>query len=188
MLYAAKHLVTDFLTAIVFVAVFASTDNLPLAIGATVAVAVAQIGFAVVRKQKLDPMVWLSLFLAIAFGTASLVAKDPRFVMAKPSIIHGAIAFAMLRRGWMLRYVDEGARRHVPDEAIVAAGYGWAAWMATLAVANLVVALTMPFHVWAWFISVGMLVAKVVAFLATYAWFRHTAARRARAGDAPVTP
>ncbi len=188
MLYAAKHLVTDFLTAIVFIAVYATTDNLPLAIGATIAVAAAQIGLAVSRKQKLDPMVWLSLFLAIAFGAAALISQDPRFVMAKPSIIHGAIAVAMLRRGWMLRYIDDGARQHVPEQAIVTAGYAWSAWMIVLAVANLVVALTMPFHVWAWFISIGMLVAKVVAFLATYAWFRYSAIRRARAAGWPVTP
>jgi intracellular septation protein len=91
MLYAAQHLATDFLTAIVFVAIYATTGNLPLAIGVTIVAAIAQIGFALVQGRKLDPMVWLSLFLAIAFGSASLIADDPRFVMVKPSIIHFAI-------------------------------------------------------------------------------------------------
>ena len=189
MLYAAKHLVADFLAAIVFIAVFAATESLPLAIGATIVAATAQIGVALVGKQKLDPMVWLGLFLALAFGTASLVTKDPRFVMAKPSIIHGAIAIAMLRRGWMLRYVDDHARQHVPEQAIIIAGYAWAAWMFALAVANLVVSQTMPFAAWAWFISIGMIAAKVVGFAATYLWFRYSAMRRVRTMKAAaITP
>lgn len=180
MLYAVKHLVGDFLSAIVFVAVFATTDNLPLAIAATVVVAAAQIGMAVARKQRLDAMVWLSLFLAIAFGAAALISQDPRFVMAKPSIIHFAIAVAMLRRGWMLRYMDDRAKAHIPQSTIVAVGYGWAAWMILLGVANFVVAMTASFATWAWFVSVGLLSAKIAAFLATYLVFRMSATRQAR--------
>lgn len=180
MLYAVKHLVGDFLSAIVFVAIFATTDNLPLAIAATVAVAAAQIGMAVARKQRLDAMVWLSLFLAIAFGAAALVSQDPRFVMAKPSIIHFAIAVAMMRRGWMLRYMDDRAKSHIPSSTIVAVGYGWAAWMIALGIANFIVAMTASFATWAWFVSVGLLVAKIAAFLATYLVFRVSATRQAR--------
>ena len=117
-------------------------------------------------------MVWLSLFLAIAFGTAALVSQDPRFVMAKPSIIHGAIAAAMLRRGWMLRYMDERARKFVPELTVVAVGYGWAFYMIALGVINLIVAMTASFATWAWFVSAGLLAAKVAAFLVTWLVFR----------------
>ena len=184
MLFAAKHLVADFLTAIVFVAVYATTENLPLAIGVTIAAAAAQIGFAVVRKQRLDAMVWLSLFLAIAFGAAALVSHDPRFVMVKPSIIHGAIAIAMLRRGWMLRYMDDRSRTFVPESTAIAVGYGWAAFMIALGSANLIVALTASFATWAWFVSAGLLGAKLFGFLVTYLVFRFAATRRARAAAA----
>lgn len=180
MLYAAKHLVGDFLAAIVFVAIYASTDSLPLAIAATVAIAAAQIGVALVRRQRLDPMVWLGLFLAVAFGAAALVSQDPRFVMAKPSIIHGAIAATMLRRGWMLRYMDANARAHVPETTAVAVGYGWAAFMIALGLANLLVAMFMPFRTWAWFVSVGLLGAKIAGFALTYLVFRAAAARQAK--------
>ena len=186
MLYAARHLFADFLTAIVFIAVYAVTNNLPLAIGVTVVAAAMQIGLALARKQKLDAMVWLSLFLAIAFGAAALVSQDPRFVMVKPSIIHGAIAIAMLRRGWMLRYMDERARGFVPESTIVAVGYGWAAFMIALGVANLVVALTASFATWAWFVSAGLIGAKVAAFAATYLVFR-LAARQARISSRDIS-
>lgn len=186
MLHAAKHLVSDFLTAIVFVAVYAATNNLPLAVAATIVVAATQVGVAVVRKQKLDVMVWLSLFLALAFGLAALVSEDPRFIMVKPSIIHSAIAVAMMRRGWMLRYADERTRRFVPEATLIATGYGWAAYMVALALLNLAVALTASFATWAWFVSAGMLAAKTVGFLATYMVFRYAAKRAVRI--AGVTP
>lgn len=187
MLYAAKHLFGDFLSAIVFVAVYATTDNLPLAIAATVVIAAAQIGMAVARRQRLDAMVWLSLFLAVAFGAAALASQDPRFVMAKPSIIHGAIAIAMLRRGWMLRYMDDRTKAHVPESTIVAVGYGWAAWMIVLGIANLIVAMTASFATWAWFVSAGLLAAKVFAFFVTYLVLRFSATRQARMSSTDIS-
>ena len=33
-------------------------------------------------------MEWLSLFLVIAAGTATLLTNDPRFVLFKPSVIY----------------------------------------------------------------------------------------------------
>ena len=189
MIYAIKHLFGDFLSTIVFIAIYAVTGMLPWAIVAAVAVAGAQIGFAVRSRQTLDPIVWLSLFLAVAFGLAALVAKDPRFVMVKPSIIHGAIAVAMLRRGWMARYLPEQVRGFVPEDVVVASGYGWAAFMMALAALNLLVAFTVPFQTWAWFVSVGLLGAKVMAFGVQYAVFRIAATRRAKrmiAASAPL--
>ena len=188
MLFAAKRLVGDFLSAIVFIAVYAATESLPLAVGATIVVATAQIGVAVVRKRRLDAMVWLGLFLAIAFGAAALLSHDPRFVMVKPSIIHGAIAVAMLRRGWMLRYMDAQARTYVPDKTAITVGYGWAAFMIAMGIANLIVALTMSFSTWAWFVSVGLVGAKIVGFLATYLVFHIAASRRARSGAVVLKP
>jgi intracellular septation protein A len=187
MLYAVSHLIGDFLTAIVFIAGFATTGNLPLAIGVTVAVAAGQIGFNLWRGVKPDAMVWLSLFLAIAFGGASLIADDPRFVMMKPSVIHLAIACVMVRRGWMLRYLDERARSHVPEPVIIASGYGWALFMVALAVTNVIVALTASFTTWAWFVSAGLLLAKVAAFGVQYLVFR-LSARPTLAPSSSITP
>ena len=180
MFYAAKHLIMDFLSAIVFIAIYGATDNLPLAVAATIAVAAGQVGLAAWRKQRLDPMVWLSLVLALAFGTAALFSRDPRFVMAKPSVIHLAVAIAMLRRGWMLRYMDERSRAYVPERVVIASGYGWAFFMIALAAANLISALTLPFATWAWFVSTGLVAAKMGAVGVQYVVFRVSATRRAK--------
>ena len=78
----------------------------------------------------------------------------------------------MLRRGWMLRYLPEIVLRNVPEPAIVAAGYAWAALLAALGLANLIIALRFDFAIWAWFISVGSVGGKLAAFALQYGVFR----------------
>jgi len=74
----------------------------------------------------------------------------------------------MLRHGWMLRYLPEIVLRNVPEPTIVAAGYAWAALLAALGLANLIIALRFDFATWAWFISFGSVGAKLAAFALQY--------------------
>lgn len=102
----------------------------------------------------------------------------PRFVMVKPSIAHFAIAAAMLRRGWMLRYLPAIVRENLPEAVPVAAGYAWAGLMAALGCVNFGFALYGDVALWAWFVSVGALGAKIAAFLLQYAVVRSLVRRR----------
>ena len=78
----------------------------------------------------------------------------------------------MLRPGWMIRYLPEKVVRNVHEPAIVAAGYGWAALLAALGLANLFIALRFDIAIWAWFISVGSVGTKLSAFAVQYGVFR----------------
>jgi intracellular septation protein A len=60
----------------------------------------------------------------------------------------------------------------VPEPVIVAAGYAWAALLAALGLANLVIALRFDFATWAWFASVGAVGPKLAAFALQYGVFR----------------
>jgi len=44
-------------------------------------------------------MQWLSFALVVVLGAAALLTDDPRFMMAKPSIVHFAVGAVMLRPG-----------------------------------------------------------------------------------------
>ncbi len=117
-------------------------------------------------------MQWLILGMVVVLGAAALITEDSPFVMVKPSIVHFAVGAVMLRRGWMMRYLPPAVRDNIPEPVLVASGYAWVALMFALGSLNIVVALTLTFGVWAWFISVGAVRAKIVAFLAQYAVFR----------------
>jgi intracellular septation protein len=58
--------------------------------------------------------------------------------------------------------------------------------MIALGALNLLVALTMSIQAWAWFITVGAVGAKVVAFLVQYWVFRSIIVRKLR--SAPAAP
>jgi intracellular septation protein len=169
---ALVQLLSDFLSVIAFVIVYGSTDNLWLATGTAIAVSVAQFILFKLRDQSVDAMQWLALGMVVVLGAATLITQDSRFVMVKPSIVHFAIGAVMLRRGWMMRYLPPIARDNISGSILVTSGYAWAALMFTLGALNIVVAMTLPFRVWAWFISVGAVGAKIVAFLVQYIVFR----------------
>jgi intracellular septation protein len=169
---ALAQLLSDFLSAIVFLAIYATTDNLYWATAAAIAVSLAQFAASRIRGRPIDAMQWLVLGLVLVLGTTTLITQDSRFIMVKPSIVHFAVGLVMLRRGWMIRYLPPVVRDNISEPVIVAAGYAWAALMFVLGALNLFIALTLSFKIWAWFVSVGALGAKVVAFFVQYIVFR----------------
>jgi intracellular septation protein len=78
------------------------------------------------------------------------------------------------------RTVSPIVRDNVSEPVIVAMGYAWAALMIGLGLVNLFVATHYSIEVWAWFISVGAVGAKVAAFLLQYLIFRMLIRRRLR--------
>ena len=66
--------------------------------------------------------------LVIGSGTATLLTAESRFVLVKPSIIYAIVGAAMLRRGWMNRYLPPIRLAIIPDIAVIV-GYCWAALM-----------------------------------------------------------
>lgn len=178
MKHALSHLFTDFLSALLFVAVYLSTGN--IVAGATVAVVLGlgQAAFQFATGRRIDPMQWLSLGIIIVLSAASIAMNSPRFVMLKPTIAHLAIAAAMLKRGWLLRYLPDIAQQNLPEAVPVIAGYAWAGLMLTLGLINLAIALYADFATWAWFVSVGLVSAKIGAFGLQYLVFRAIVRRR----------
>jgi intracellular septation protein A len=165
---ALYQLAEDFLSTIVFLIAYLSTGNLYLAVVLAIVVGIGQFVLLKRRGRTPDVMGWLSLGLAMALGAATLITSDSRFIMAKPSVIHFAIGVVMLRRGWMARYMPEIVKQNVPERVLIGFGYAWAALMFVLGTLNLYVAARYSVEVWAWFISVVAVGAKVAAFLIQY--------------------
>lgn len=173
-------LATDFFSTIVFLLVYVVSDNIVLATLVAIAGALAQIVYFRVKQQTLDVMTYASLALVIVLGGATLLTKDPRFVLAKPSIAHFAIGAIMLRKGWMLRYSPDIVRDKIPH-LVTAAGYAWAALMFALGLGTIAVAMTGDIKLWAFYVSVVAVGAKIAAFALQYAVFRIVIARKLRA-------
>jgi intracellular septation protein len=173
-------LLTDFLSTIVFLVLYLSTDNVLLATSVAIAGAVAQVVYSRLNGKPLGFMTYASLALVIVLGGATLLTNDPRFVLAKPSIAHFAIGAIMLKRGWMLRYVPPIAAETIP-EYVTIAGYAWAALMFLLGLGVIAVASTGDIKLWAFYVSVVAIGAKVAAFAVQYVAFRVLVTNRLRA-------
>jgi len=178
MKHVLQHLLTDFLSALLFVAVYLATGN--IVAGATVAIVLGlgQAAFQFATGRRIDPMQWLSLGIIVVLSAASIAMNSPRFVMLKPTIAHFTIAAAMLKRGWLMRYLPDIAQHNLPAAVPVVAGYAWAGLMLTLGLINLAIAGYADFATWAWFVSVGLAGAKLGAFALQYGVFRAIIRRR----------
>jgi intracellular septation protein len=176
-------LATDFLSTIVFLAVYLATDNVLLATGVAIVSSVAQVIYAHLRGQPLGFMTYASLVLVIVLGGATLLTSDPRFVLAKPAIAHFAIGGIMLKRGWMLRYMPPLVAETIP-EYVTFAGYAWAALMFALGAGTIAIAATGDIKLWALYVSVVAIGAKVAAFAVQYFAFRILVTNRVRAARA----
>ncbi|HTO65045.1 MAG TPA: septation protein IspZ [Bradyrhizobium sp.] len=183
-LNAAKLLLLDLASTLLFVVVFFLTNNVYLAIGLGVALGLAQIGIQFARKKPIGTMEWLSLFLVITAGTATLLTNDPRFVLFKPSVIYAIVGTVMLKPGWMNRYLPAIAQAVVPDVA-VAVGYLWAGLMFVSAAVNAYVALSFSVATWALVIPAYGVVSKVIVFLIGFAALRFIGRRRVLAMPEP---
>lgn len=176
---SARLLVTDLASTILFLVVLLATRNLMLAVALGVGLGVLQIGWMMLRKQPIDTMQWLSIGLVVVSGAATMLTADPRFVMAKPSIIYCIVGAYMLRPGWMNRYLPPIAVATVPDLAWLF-GFIWAGLMFASAALNIVLALMLDPIGWSAAMSVWGLASKVVLFLVQYGTMRTIGARRAR--------
>jgi intracellular septation protein A len=180
-----RQLFVDFFSAIVFLTVYAVTDDVLIATGVAIAGAVVQFVHARMTRQKLAFMTYASLALVIVLGGATLLTHERRFVLVKPSVAHFAIGLVMLRRGWMLRYLPPIVTDTIPDYVTVA-GYAWATLMFALGLGNIAVAMTGDIKLWALYISVVAVGAKIIAFAAQYVAFRMLIIHRLRAAAAQI--
>jgi intracellular septation protein A len=179
-LNAAKLLLLDLASTFFFLVLFLLTHNIILSVGLGMALGLAQIGTKFVRRKPIDAMEWLSLFLVIAAGTATLLTDEPRFVLFKPSVMYAVVGVVMLKPGWMNRYLPDIARAVVPDVAVVV-GFVWAGLMFVSAAVNAFVALTCSVATWALVMPIFGIVSKVTVFIIGFAAMRFIGRRRVRA-------
>jgi intracellular septation protein A len=188
LLSAFRPLAWDFLSTIIFATLVVLHVDVRIATALAVGAGVAQVLGMKALGRRIELLQWAGLGLTLVFGALSLVTHDPRFIMAKPSLIYTAIAAVMLKRGWMLRYLPAVARGHGAD-VMIGWGYAWAGLMALTAVLNLVVAVAFT-RQWPAFMAVWPMASKIGLFAIQYAHVRHVvrgriiAARQAQAQPA----
>lgn len=187
-LLAARALLLDMASMVVFLVVVWLTDNLYWSAAIGMAFGVAQIVWQLARRQPIEALQWLSLVQVLAAGTATLLTDNATFMMLKPSVLSVILGVVMLKRGWMKRYISPATAALVGDVAI-RFGFIWAWLMFFTGALNIALALTLDTKTWSVVMSFWGLGSNIALFLAQYAvmdWIarrRTAAAKTALAGN-----
>lgn len=179
-LNGVKLLLLDLASTLFFLVLFLTTHNIVLSVSLGIALGLVWIGTRFIRRKPIHTMQWLSLFLTIAVGAATLLTNDPRFVLIKPSVIYAIVGVVMLKPGWLNPYLPGIARAVAPDVAVVV-GYVWAGLMFVSAAVNAFVALTCNVATWALTMPIFAISSKIAVFLFGFTAIRAVVVRRVRA-------
>lgn len=187
LLRAFRPLVGDFLSTIIFIAIYEVTNDIIVATGAGIVTGIGQFVWLKSRRHSIELMQYASLALVIVLGTATLLTRDPRFVMIKPSIAGFAIAIVMLKRGWQFRYMPPIVKENASEAFLTVWGYIWSALYFAMAAANLVISQRYDLHVWAAFNATVPTFAPLALFLIQYLTMRAIIHRNIKAKVAAGT-
>lgn len=179
-LQTIRLLLSDLASSLLFLVLFSLTHNAVLSACLGMLLGLIQIAVQFARRKPIDVMEWVSLFLVIASGTATVLTDDPRFVLFKPSAIYAIIGIVMLRPGWMNRYLPPIARAVASDIATYV-GFAWAGLMFISAMLNAYLAVSKDVATWALTMTIFGIASKVVLSIAGFAAIRLTARQRIRA-------
>ncbi|WP_447952505.1 inner membrane-spanning protein YciB [Sphingopyxis chilensis] len=160
--YAIGPMLFDSLGIIVFAVLLAVGAGIVTATVAGSIVAIAVVGYEFARGHKVAALQWISLASVLFTAAATLFTGDPRFVMAKPTIVYLIVGTVMLRKGWLNRYIPPEQLAMVGD-VMDRFGMIWAALMFTSAGLNLVIALFFT-QWWPLFIGIFPLASKFGLF------------------------
>jgi intracellular septation protein A len=162
LLFAARPILFDALGVITFAALLAMHVDFLIAIGIGASIAIGIVLWELARGRSVAPLQWMSLALVLISAAATYLTHDPRYVMAKPTVVYLIVGCLLLRRGWMNRYVPQQFLPLVENEMTIF-GYVWAGLMILTAALNLVAAIAFT-TLWPMFIAIFPITSKLALF------------------------
>jgi intracellular septation protein len=140
-------------------------------------------------RRRVSTMHLVSTALILAFGAATLLLHDPRFIKWKASIFMWLLALAYLGSQWIGRQTltQRTLQAALPDGLTLAArewtslNLQWVATFATLGFANWWIAFHLPEAWWVKFKFAGIPVALLLVAIAQSVWLTRRAERAAKA-------
>ena len=164
---AARVLLLDMASMVLFLVVVVITDNLILSAALAMVLGVGQIAWQFYKREPVEALQWLSVVQVLAAGTATLLTDNAIFMMLKPSVVAVILGVVMLRRGWMNRYLPPVALATMADVGVIF-GFAWAGLMFFTAALNVAMALVLDTGTWAAVMSAWGIASNVGLFLVQY--------------------
>jgi len=169
----AQGLVDQFLSGFLSDgAATASQAPILLATAFAIVATFSQIIFLLLRKKKVEPMLWVSLAIITVFGGATIYFQSEEFIKWKPTVLYWFFGSALLvsnilMRKNLIRSMME-KQIQLPDQVWGRLNAAWIGFFAAMGVLNLYVAFWGNFATATWvnfklFGGMGLMFAFVLA-------------------------
>ncbi|UOO81522.1 septation protein A [Uruburuella testudinis] len=161
-------ILSDLIAVILFFVTYSLTKNIVWATAVAVVIGVLQAAFSWFKYKKLDTMQWVGLILIVVFGGATIVLRDARFIMWKPTLLFwfGALALAvshlMNKNGLKAMMGKELALDDGIWRKLTAA---WVVFLLVMGLVNLAVAYTLTEAQWVNYKLFGSTALMIIFFL-----------------------
>lgn len=149
-----------------------------LATAVAIVASLAQVGYLLARRRKVEPALWLGLAVIVLFGGATIWLHDEAFIKWKPTILYWLFAAILL--GGRLLAGRNLLRSLLGTQLDVAAPvwerllWAWVGFFGAVGVLNLWVAFRFPTDTWVNFKLFGLFGMTFAFALAIGVWLaRH---------------
>lgn len=149
-----------------------------LATAVAIVASLLQVGYRIARRQKVEPMLWLSFVVILIFGGATIWLHDETFIKWKPTILYWLFGLILLggRLFWKRNLLQSLLGTQIVVEARIWEQMLrlWIVFFAAIGMANLVVAFNFPTDLWVNFKLFGLFGLTLVFTLGIGIWLaRH---------------
>lgn len=149
-------------------------EQAPIILATAVAIvaSVAQIVYLLLRRKKVDHMLWLSLAVIVVFGGMTIYFHSEEFIKWKPTVLYWCFGTALLVSQMLfgknlIRSMMQ-AKITLPEPVWTRLNFAWVAFFAVMGILNLYIAFWGNFSTAAWvnfklFGGMGLMFAFVIA-------------------------
>lgn len=132
-------------------------DQAPIMLATLVAIlaTLAQIAYLLVRRKKIDGMLWISLLIVCVFGGMTIYFHNETFIKWKPTMLYWCYAAALiisqfvmrknLTRTFLIKLEEDLA---IPESVWVGLNYIWMIFFIGMGCLNLLVAYNFSTDAW----------------------------------------
>ena len=133
---------SDLLAVVLFFVTYTLTKDMIMATAVALVIGVIQAAFMYWKHKKLDTMQWVGLILIVVMGGATILFKDDRFIMWKPTVLFWIGALALLGShvtGKNGLKATMGKEVELPDSVWRHLLYAWVGFLIFMGLANIFV-------------------------------------------------
>jgi intracellular septation protein len=148
-----------------------------LATALTIVASIGQISYLLLRRKKVDAMLWISFIIITFFGSATIYFNSDTFIKWKPTVLYWCYATAFLLGQFIFKKnllkTVMGSQIAMPETAWAKLSLVWVAYFVVMGLLNIYVAFNFSTSTWVSFklYSLGALPVFAILqsiFLAKY--------------------